>query len=174
MPRAFDDLVFRAALGRFATGVIVLTAGPRRTPHAMTANAFMSGSLEPPLVVVSVGKKARMHARLGTARRFGISILDQAQEPASRHFAGQTVAGFRPAFGELAGVPVLAQAAVVITARIKHRYGCGDHTLYVGEVERLVVNDAAPPLLFYAGRYGTLEPYREPPGRIAEPYPSFF
>ena len=67
----------------------------------MTANAFMSGSLAPPLVVVSVGKKARMHARLATARRFGISILDQAQEPASRHFAGQTVAGFPPALREI-------------------------------------------------------------------------
>ena len=174
MPRAFDDLVFRAALGRFATGVIVLTTGPRRTPHAMTANAFMSGSLEPPLVVVSVGKKARMHARLATARRFGISVLDQAQEPASRHFAGQTVAGFTPAFEEIAGVPVLAHAAVAIAARIKHRYGCGDHILYVGEVQRLAVNDAAPPLLFYASRYGTLEAFRELPGRSPEPYPSFF
>jgi flavin reductase len=174
MARSFDDLVFRAALGRFATGVIVLTTGPRRTPHAMTANAFMSGSLAPPLVVVSVGRKARMHGRLRTARRFGISILDQAQEPASRHFAGQAVAGFTPAFGELAGVPVLAHAPVIIAARIKHRYGCGDHTLYVGEVQRLAVNDAAPPLLFYAGRYGMLEAYREPLGRTPEPYPSFF
>jgi flavin reductase (DIM6/NTAB) family NADH-FMN oxidoreductase RutF len=174
MPRPFDDLVFRAALGRFATGVIVLSTGPRPRPHAMTANAFMSGSLEPPLVVVSVGKKARMHGRLGTARRFGISILDQAQEAASRHFAGQAVAGFTPAFAQLAGVPVLADAAVVIAARVKHRYGCGDHTLYVGEVERLLVKEAAPPLLFYGGRYETLEPSREPSGRIAEPYPSFF
>ncbi|HWC02183.1 MAG TPA: flavin reductase family protein [Methylomirabilota bacterium] len=172
MPRAFDDLVFRAALGRFATGVIVLTTGPRRAPHAMTANAFMSGSLEPPLVVVSVGKKARMHARLAGARRFGISILDQAQEPASRHFAGQAVTGFTPAFGELAGVPVLARAAVAIAARIKHRYGCGDHTLYVGEVEKLAVTDPAAPLLFYAGKYALLQTSPEPEG--AEPYPSFF
>ena len=174
MPRAFDDGLFRAALGRFATGVIVLSTGPGLTPHAMTANAFMSGSLEPPLVVVSVGKKARMHARLATARRFGISILDQAQEPASRHFAGQTVASFAPAFGKLDGVPVLAHAAVVIAARIRRRYGCGDHTLYVGEVQKLVVNDLAPPLLFYTGRYGVLDPYREPAGRSPEPYPSFF
>jgi flavin reductase (DIM6/NTAB) family NADH-FMN oxidoreductase RutF len=171
MARSFDDLVFRAALGRFATGVIVLSTGPRPTPHAMTANAFMSGSLEPPLVVVSVGKKARMHRRLVTARRFGISILDQAQEPASRHFAGQPVTGFTPAFGEVAGVPVLADAAVAMAARIKHRYGCGDHTLYVGEVERLVVSAAAPPLLYYAGRYATVEAAREAPGQT---YPSFF
>ena len=174
MPRAFDDRVFRAALGRFATGVIVLTTGPSRAPHAMTANAFMSGSLEPPLVVVSVGRKARMHVRLAGARRFGISILDQAQEPASRHFAGQAVAGFTPAFRGLAGVPVLAHAAVVIAARIKHHYGCGDHTLYVGEVQELAVNDAAPPLLYYAGRYGMLQAFREPEGRSPEPYPSFF
>jgi len=111
MARAFDNRFFRGALCRFTTGVIVLSTGPRRTPHAMTANAFMSGSLEPPLVVVSVGRKARMHARLRTARRFGVSILAEAQEPASRHFAGQAVPGFTPAFGELAGVPVLAQAA---------------------------------------------------------------
>jgi flavin reductase (DIM6/NTAB) family NADH-FMN oxidoreductase RutF len=134
----------------------------------------MSGSLAPPLVVVSVGKKARMHARLGGARRFGISILNHAQEPASRHFAGQAVPGFAPAFGALAGVPVLAQAPVVIAARIRHRYGCGDHTLYVGEVQKLVVNDAAPPLVYYAGRYAMLQVPREGEGRGVEPYPSFF
>jgi flavin reductase (DIM6/NTAB) family NADH-FMN oxidoreductase RutF len=174
MPRAFDDRAFRAALGRFATGVIVLTTGPRRKPHAMTANAFMSGSLDPPLVVVSVGKKARMHARLRGARRFGVSILDQAQEAASRHFAGQTVAGFAPRFAELDGLPVLAQAAVVIAARIKHRYGCGDHTLYVGEVQKLAVTDPAAPLLFYAGKYALLQVAPEPEDGPAQPYPSFF
>jgi flavin reductase len=172
MPRAFDARAFRAALGRFATGVIVLSAGPRARPHAMTANAFMSGSLAPPFVVVSVGKTARMHARLARARRFGISILDQAQEPASRHFAGQTVAGFAPAFGELAGVPVLARAAVTIAARIRHRYGCGDHTLYVGEVQRLAVQDPMAPLLFYAGKYALLQTAPEP--EDGQPYPAFF
>ena len=172
MARAFDDRAFRAALGRFATGVIVLSTGPRSRPHAMTANAFMSGSLAPPLVVVSVGKKARMHARLRTVRRFGVSVLGQAQEPASRHFAGQTVAGFAPVFRELAGVPVLAQAAVTVAARIRHRYGCGDHTLYVGEVERLLVHDPAAPLLFYAGKYAMLQVSPEP--EDGQPYPSFF
>jgi flavin reductase (DIM6/NTAB) family NADH-FMN oxidoreductase RutF len=175
MPRAFDNRFFRGALGRFTTGVIVLSTGPRRAPHAMTANAFMSGSLEPPLVVVSVGKKARMHARLRTAavRREHPRRGAGARQPPPR--GPGPVPGFAPAFGELAGVPVLAQAAVVIAARIKHRYGCGDHTLYVGEVQRLAVNDpAASPLLFYVGRYGSLEPYRDPPGRIAEPFPSFF
>lgn len=173
-PRAFDARTFRSALGRFATGVIVVTAGPRGSPHAMTANAFLSGSLAPPLVVVSVGRKARMHERLAGARRFGVSILAEAQEPASRHFAGQVVPGFAPAFGELAGVPVLAHAAVVMAARIEHRYGCGDHTLFVGAVEDLAVNAAAPPLLYFEGRYGILQAFPGTPGRSDEPYPSFF
>jgi flavin reductase (DIM6/NTAB) family NADH-FMN oxidoreductase RutF len=121
VPSPFDGRVFRAALGRFVTGVIVLTAGPRCTPHAMTANAFMSGSLEPPLVVVSVGRQSRMHARLTGARRSGVSILGQAQEPASRYFVGQAGAGFAPRFAELAGVPVLTYAAVVLAAGTRGR-----------------------------------------------------
>src|SRR5262245_14066913 len=166
-----DDRAFRNALGRFATGVIVMTAGPRRRPHAMTANAFMSGSLQPPLVVVSVGRPARMHQRPATARRFGVSILDRGQEPASRYFAGQAVPRFSPTFGELAGVVVLAQAAVRIAARIEHRYECGDHTLYVGCVEALAVHEEAQPLLYYHGRYRALQPAAS---TTAEPYPSFF
>src|SRR5262249_59954740 len=137
-------------------------------------DAFGSGSLRPPLVVVSVGRRAHMHRRLQGARRFGVSILDQGHEPASRHFAGQAVPGFAPEFAELAGVPVLAAAAVVIAARITHRYACGDHTLFVGEVQDLAVSEAPPPLLFYDGRYGLLEAFPVPSGRSPEPYPSFF
>jgi len=174
VPRAIDDRTFRNALGRFATGVIVVTAGPRRTPHAMTANAFMSGSLTPPLVIVSVGRTARMHERLASARRFGVSILDREQEPASRHFAGQAVPRFAPAFAELAGVPVLARAAVVIAARIEHRYACGDHTLVVGLVEALAVDEASLPLLYYNGRYRALQALAGASRTAPEPYPSFF
>jgi flavin reductase (DIM6/NTAB) family NADH-FMN oxidoreductase RutF len=72
MPRPFDEHVFRRALGGFATGVIVVTAGPPSGPHAMTATAFMSGSLRPLLVVVSVGRHAGMHRKLGRVRRFGV------------------------------------------------------------------------------------------------------
>jgi flavin reductase (DIM6/NTAB) family NADH-FMN oxidoreductase RutF len=163
---------FRSALGRFATGVIVVTAGPRRRPHAMTANAFMSGSLEPPLVVVSVGRAARMHERLASVRRFGVSILDRDQEAASRHFAGQDVARFRPAFGVLAGVVVLAHASVLMAARIEHRYACGDHTLFVGRVEAIAIEEALPPLVYYNGRYRALQAAAAAP--MAEAYPSFF
>jgi flavin reductase (DIM6/NTAB) family NADH-FMN oxidoreductase RutF len=167
-----DRHAFRSALGRFATGVIVVTAGPKGHPHAMTANAFMSGSLDPPLVVVSVGRTARMHERLLAVRRFGVSILDRDQEAASRHFAGQDVARFRPAFGLLAGVVVLAHAAVLMAARIQHRYACGDHTLFVGRVEAILLEEALPPLVYYNGRYRALQAASAAP--MAEAYPSFF
>ncbi len=173
-PPGVDHRTFRNALGRFATGVIVVTAGPRRRPHAMTANAFMSGSLDPPLVVVSVGRAARMHGRLAAARRFGVSILDREQEPDSRHYAGQPAADFTPAFADLAGVVVLARAAVVIAARIEHRYPCGDHTLVVGRVEALAVDEAAAPLVYYHGRYRALQPLSLAAMAMPEPYPSFF
>ena len=172
--RPFDDRAFRGALGRFITGVIVLTAGPARAPHAMTANAFMSGSLEPPLVVVSVGRKARMHDRLATGRRFGVSILDDGQETASRHFAGQPQDRFAPRFRSLAGVPVLTRASVAMAARIVHRYECGDHTLFVGEVQALAIDEAAPPLVYYNGRYRALQPPSAAAGGEREWYPSFF
>lgn len=177
-PRTFDDRAFRNALGRFATGVIVVTAGPRRDPHAMTANAFMSGSLDPPLLVVSVARKARMHDRLAGARRFGVSILGREQEPASRHFAGQTVQRFAPAFGVLAGVPVLAGAAVVIAVRVERRYACGDHTLVVGRGGRppergAGTGDTSPPAATMCGRYGAVQrdqsPGRDP--RVSTPTP---
>ncbi len=171
--RGFDNHAFRLALGRFATGVIVVTAGPRRAPRAMTANAFMSGSLDPPLIVVSVGRTARMHDRLAGVRRFGVSILGGQQEMESRYFAGQAVAGFAPAFGTLAGVVVLARAPVTMAVRIEHRYACGDHTLFVGEVEQLSVEEDTPPLVFYGGRYRALRA-SGPPDRAPEPYPSFF
>ena len=67
---------------------------------------------------------------------------------------------------------MLARAAVVIAARVKHRYGCGDHTLYVGEVERMAANDPAAPLLFYAGKYALLQAAPEP--EEGAPYPAFF
>ena len=172
--RSFDHRAFRNALGHFTTGVIVVTVGPRRDPRAMTANAFMSGSLDPPLIVVSVGRTTRMHERLDGTRRFGVSILDREQESASRHFAGQPVHDFSPEFTLLAGVPVLARAAVVIAARVRHRYACGDHTLFVGQVQELATTEGAIPLVYHGGRYRSLEALTNTPGSTAEPYPSFF
>lgn len=83
-----DPRHFRRTLGRFATGVTVVTVARPEGPHGMTANAFLSVSLDPPLVLVSVDRRARMHAYLAEATRYGVSILARDQEIAARHFAG--------------------------------------------------------------------------------------
>jgi len=80
---AIDPTLFRRAMSSFATGITVITTEVRGEIRGMTANAFMSGSLEPPLCIVSVGKRARMHGMLIAAGNFGVSILAQGQEKLS-------------------------------------------------------------------------------------------
>jgi flavin reductase len=154
----FDERLLRTALGRFATGVVVISTGSGETLHAMTANAFMSGSLRPPLIVVSVGHHARMHERLMHAERFGVSVLSDEQEPHSRHFAGEPQKWLAPRFTEvdgLDGVVLLERAVARFALRVADRHPCGDHTLFVGEVLAFSLDERAP-LVFFGGRYASV------------------
>lgn len=154
----FDERLLRSALGRFATGVVVISTGSGESLHAMTANAFMSGSLRPPLIVVSVGHRARMHERLMHAERFGVSVLSDEQEPHSRHFAGELQSRFAPRFTEvdgLDGVVLLERAVARFGLRVTDRHPCGDHTLFVGEVLAFSLDERAP-LVFFGGRYASV------------------
>jgi len=153
----FTPRQFRDAMGRFATGVVVITADMDGDIHAMTANAFMSGSLEPPLVLVSVARTARMHEKLQETARFGISVLAQDQQHTSNHFAGRPMKDGAPQFEWLSSVPVIAGAVMQLSAELRHAYPCGDHTLFVGEVGDLqLFDERSEPLLFHSGRYGRL------------------
>jgi flavin reductase (DIM6/NTAB) family NADH-FMN oxidoreductase RutF len=150
-----DGKLFRRVMGRFATGVTVITAEAEGGVRGMTANAFMSGSLAPPLCLVAVAKKARQHQALQAARHFGVSMLAQGQEAISQHFAGLGVTQPEVLFEHLAGVPVLAGVSAVIAARIETRHDCGDHSLFVGHIIGMR-DDGLPPLLFHGGKYATL------------------
>jgi flavin reductase (DIM6/NTAB) family NADH-FMN oxidoreductase RutF len=155
---AFDERRFRHALGRFATGVVVISTGAGDGMHAMTANAFMSGSLKPPLIVVSVGHRARMHERLMSSAMFGVSVLSDAQESHSRHFAGEPQSRLAPRFAPVDGLPdvvLLEHAAARFAARMVDRHPCGDHTLFVGEVLVFSLDEHAP-LIFFGGRYASV------------------
>ncbi|MFL9868892.1 flavin reductase family protein [Paraburkholderia fungorum] len=155
---SFDERRFRHALGRFATGVVVISTGSGDGMHAMTANAFMSGSLRPPLIVVSVGHGARMHERLMTSALFGVSVLSDAQERHSRHFSGEPQSRFAPRFAPVDGLPdvvLLEHAAARFAARVVDRHPCGDHTLFVGEVQVFSLDEHAP-LIFFGGRYASM------------------
>jgi flavin reductase (DIM6/NTAB) family NADH-FMN oxidoreductase RutF len=154
----FDERSFRHALGRFATGVVVISSGCGESLHAMTANAFMSGSLNPPLIVVSVGARARMHERLMDDTHFGVSVLSNDQEPHSRHFAGEPQTWLVPCFAAVDGLPgvmLLESAVARFAARIVDRHPCGDHTLFIGEVLVFSLDEQAP-LVFFGGRYASV------------------
>jgi flavin reductase (DIM6/NTAB) family NADH-FMN oxidoreductase RutF len=121
----------------------------------MTANAFMSASLAPPLCVVSIARKARLHRVLSGARAFGVSMLAQGQEAISRHFAGQGPAEPEVLFEHMHGVPVLAHVCAALAAVVERRHDCGDHSLFVGRVLALRDDERAP-LVFHGGKYATL------------------
>jgi len=150
------DQLFRRVMGRFATGVTVVTTSLDGEVFGMTANAFMAGSLAPPLCVVSIGRAARMHARLSAAGFFGVSFLSHEQRPVSDHFAGRQVLQAPPALRYLGHVPLLAGAVGLVSAEVVDTADCGDHTLFIGRVLEMQADDDEP-LLFYAGRYADLD-----------------
>lgn len=148
-----DARTFRDALGRFASGITVVSneAGDG-APHGITVNAFMSLSLEPPLVGVSIDRSARAYDGLLRAERYGVSMLAEGQSSLSDRFAGRPVDA-DPGWERLGGVPVLEGALAQLSCRVVDRVPVGDHTLFVGQVEAAVTRDVAP-LVYHRGRYG--------------------
>lgn len=148
-----DDILFRNAMGKFATGVTVLTTLQDGVPYGMTANAFMSVSLDPKLIAISIGHKARFLEKVTEAQKFGVSILGADQEDYSRVFAGQTDG--LPQFVDLAGMPVLDGAVVQLACEVVSTHIEGDHTLFIGKVVNIQIEDKNP-LLFFGGKYRKL------------------
>lgn len=151
----FDLREFRNTLGRFATGVTVITALDNGKPHCMTANAFTSVSLDPPLVLVSLDNRSRMHRIVAAARRYGVSVLAEDQRALSDHFAGRAARHADVRFISRAGMVLLDGAVAYFAVRVVDVHSAGDHTLYVGIVECFECRDDKP-LLFYAGEYQQL------------------
>jgi len=143
-------------MGRFASGITVITTVVDGETVGMTANAFLSVSLEPPLVLVSVGKKAKMHEYLAKSGRYGISFLAEDQQAFSQQFAGRPQEGLQVPFIEKCGMPVLDGALAHIVATVVDAHPAGDHTLYIGQVEDLEYYDGNP-LLFFSGKYRDLK-----------------
>ena len=150
--RPFDAREFRNAMGKFATGVSVITTQHEERTHGMTANAFMSVSLEPPLVVVSIDNRAQMHQILPATGLFGVSVLAEGQEAISNHFAGRRVEGMAVRFVSRRNVPLVEGAVAYFVARVVNVHAAGDHTLYIGQVEHFESAEARP-LVFHSGNY---------------------
>jgi flavin reductase len=148
---------FRRAMGSFATGVTIITVDLDGEVHGMTANAFASVSLDPPLVLVCVDHAARTHAHLHARKRFGINVLAVDQRAVSEYYAQtveeqvgqQAVARFDRT---IHGTPVLQGALTYLECRLQSAHDAGDHTIFIAEVEDLMLR-AGEPLLFFRSKY---------------------
>lgn len=149
---------FRQAMGCFATGVTVITVDEGGDIHGMTANAFCSVSLDPVLVLVCVDQHARTHGHLHARKRFGINVLSSSQQAISEYYACATESHQHAeeagaSFERTAhGTPVLGGALAYLECRLHSTQPAGDHTIFIAEVEDIVVREGDP-LLFFRGRY---------------------
>ncbi|MHB1627458.1 MAG: flavin reductase family protein [Bacilli bacterium] len=160
MDNPISSQEFRTAMGLFATGVTVVTTmgNDRDHVHGMTANAFASVSLDPPLILVSVDRRAECHALVLENRGFAVNILREDQESVSRQFAGKADRSlFDSSQFEWAGdIPVIARCLCSIACTLWADYDGGDHTLFVGRVQSLQIHDANNPLLYFRSGYHKL------------------
>ena len=173
-----DPVAFRTAVGRFATGVTVVTTVVDGVAHGMTANAFASVSLDPLLILVCVDRATRLHDLLPQAGSFAVTVLADAQEPVSRWFASASrlpgddqFAGipWHPAPGS--GAPILDEGLAWLDCRLHAVHDGGDHVIFVGEVTGLGLLTDDPPLLWFSGRYRHI-PVQPVPNNLSPKSPS--
>jgi flavin reductase (DIM6/NTAB) family NADH-FMN oxidoreductase RutF len=149
-------VALRSTLGMFATGVTVITALKGDQVHGMTANAFMSVSLEPPLVLISVDRRTKMCGLLHEGMHYGVSVLCATQSALSDRFAGRPGEDLpEPRFALVGDTPLVDGALAHFVARVEKSYWGGDHSLFLGRVEYARQNPGTP-LLFHGGRYERL------------------
>ena len=156
---SIDPDQYRAVLGRFASGITILTARDAAGgDHGMTVSAFCSVSLVPPLVLACVDRAAELFGIMPHVSHFGISILEESQEALSRRFA-ELPSGRFDGVGYTrteSGVVLLDDALAHLDCRRVQSHEAGDHAIHVGEVEWASCRQDRP-LLYYRGGYAQLE-----------------
>ena len=155
---AIEKNQLRQVMGHFATGVTIITTLTKAGQiQGLTANAFTSVSLEPPLLLISVDKKAESYPAFEESRVFTVNILADDQEALSRRFAvsgGNKFEGIAYRIGAN-GAPILDGALAYIECTLYAAYDGGDHSIYLGEVQQAEITEGKP-LVFYRGGYRAL------------------
>ncbi|HBP5919927.1 flavin reductase family protein [Pseudomonas aeruginosa] len=152
---AVDAKQFRRVMGKFATGVTVITFKHEGKVVGMTANAFMSLSMDPPMVLISVRTQSRFASSVGKGDGFGIAFLREEHEHLSRHFGGRPDPDLSLVFDERNGTPLLPDALVQLAVRANSIHAGGDHLIYTADIESIQEADGRP-LLFFSGGYKQL------------------
>jgi flavin reductase (DIM6/NTAB) family NADH-FMN oxidoreductase RutF len=151
---------FRRALGRFATGIAVVTLQTPQGPTGLTINSFNSVSILPPLVVWSLARSSSALPAFEASEHYAINVLAADQKALSERFAAQRedrFAGLAFATG-LGGAPLLSGCCASFQVRNAIRHDGGDHVVFIGEVERFDYDAGHEPLLYFGGAYRRLAP----------------
>jgi flavin reductase (DIM6/NTAB) family NADH-FMN oxidoreductase RutF len=155
--QTIDPLTMRRTIGRFATGVAVVTVHDGSEPHGMTVNSLTSVSLDPPLLLVCLTIGARTTDAVVQAGRFAVNILGARQEEIALRFARRGADHFNGLplrYGDHQ-VPVVPEALAHLECVVERHFEAGDHIVVIGEVRR-VCDRAGAPLAFLGGRFGDL------------------
>ncbi|WP_394823478.1 flavin reductase family protein [Pendulispora albinea] len=156
MVDAISSSAFRESLAHFASGVTIITMRAPEGPVGFTASAFTSVSLDPPLILVCVGKQASLHDRFLVHAHFGVSILAQEQAWIASQFSQKKVDRFRDVplcEGPVAQVPLIEGALVHLECRCHERHPAGDHTIVLGRVLHTSSTHGRP-LVHYKRSFG--------------------
>ncbi len=152
-----DDRLFRDAMGKFATGITVVTTDYNEEVIGMTVNAFMSISLEPKLIAISIDESASMYDILQETKKFGVSILTEEQKDLSMIFAKQIEKNQEIDYLHQDDIPVIKDSLVTISCHVQDMVKAGDHLIFIAEVSDIAINEGDP--LIYAGsKYQSLKP----------------
>jgi 3-hydroxy-9,10-secoandrosta-1,3,5(10)-triene-9,17-dione monooxygenase reductase component len=157
MPVTADQ--FKQALGRFASGVTVVTTADNNKLGGLTVSAFSSLSLDPPYILICIDKRSSANALIQSSRAFAVNILAKDQADLSNHFASRQedkFAGVAYRMGHLQ-VPVLEDTLATLECSLVQVVDGGDHHIYIGQVEHSSVDETKEPLLYYRGQYRSLK-----------------
>lgn len=156
---AVDPRKFRDALGCFATGVTIVTARAIDGELlGITANSFSSVSLNPPLILFSLGRHAYSLKKFEECGHFAVNVLREGQRDLSASFATPLVDKFSSSNYSFckSGCPVFDDALAIFDCAVRFRYDGGDHIIFVGEVNEMRISEEGSPLLYFRGRYRAL------------------
>jgi flavin reductase (DIM6/NTAB) family NADH-FMN oxidoreductase RutF len=156
---ALDMRSFRDALGRFATGVALVTAAPNGAPTGLVVNSLTSVSLDPPLVSFCPSRSSHTWSRMRRTGRFGVNVLGARHEEfavRATPAGADRFAGLDWTFGP-GGVPLVMDALVFLDCAIVAEHRAGDHWIVVGRVDDLHVSAVKEPLVFFAGLFGSVQ-----------------
>jgi flavin reductase (DIM6/NTAB) family NADH-FMN oxidoreductase RutF len=153
---ATDPQSFRTVMGRFATGVTIVTYLCDGQPSGLTANGFLSVSLRPPLVLVCVRRESRFTAHVRMGSSYGVNLLAEHQQDLSAHFGGRPDQLLQPRYRKHDSTPLIEDCLGYIVATVTDIHPAGDHVLYIAEIAALELGADEAPLIFFGGRYKRL------------------